>query len=117
MVGDVQPLCGPSMTADVKDARLINTSSCPTGSKARARGAFDSGTNRAARATAVRPMGRLIQKMDLQPTDWVNAPPIKGPMASDTPATAPQTPTACALALGSRKAFAMMDRATGLSME
>src|ERR1700733_8127889 len=114
---DVQPVCGPSITAEVRDARLTNTRTCPTGSNARARGAFDSGTNRAANTTAASPIGRLIQKMERQPTACVKAPPISGPIAKDTPATAPQTPTACARAFRSGNAFAMIDRATGLSMD
>src|SRR5580704_2465009 len=117
MVQDVHPVCGPSMTAVVNEARLTNTSSCPTGSNARARGAFDSGTNRAANATALRQIGKLTQKIERQPADCVNAPPMSGPSASDAPATAPHTPTACALALGSGNALAMMERATGLSMD
>ncbi len=71
---------------------------CPTGSKARACGDFDSGINRAARATAARPIGKLIQKIELQPIVCVKAPPMSGPNANESPAIAPQTPIAFALA-------------------
>ncbi len=63
------------------------------------------------------PIGKLIQKMDRQPMVCVNAPPIKGPSASEMPPTAPQSPTARARPFGSVNTFAMIDSATGFSMD
>ena len=105
------------MTAYVRVANPVRISACPTGSKARARNAFDSGTKRAVKSAAAIPIGTLIQKIDRHPIVSVSAPPISGPTPSDTPATAPQMPTARARAFASGNAFAMSDSATGLSID
>ena len=68
---------------------------------------------RSVSAIAAMPIGRLIQKIDRQPTEETTAPPMIGPSAIETPKTAPQTPTACARSRGSVNVFVMIDIATG----
>ena len=43
---------------------------------------------------AASPTGRLIRKIDRQPTEETSVPPTIGPSAIEMPNTAPQTPTA-----------------------
>ncbi len=105
------------MTPHVSVVSPVSTSVCPTGSNLRARSAFDSGTNNAANRAAVIPIGTLIQKIDRHPIVSVSAPPIRGPIPSETPITAPQMPTARPRAFGSGKAFAIIDSATGFSID
>ena len=61
-------------------------------------------------------MGTLIQKIDRHPTCSVRSPPTTGPIAIETPKTAPQTPIARARSRGSVNVFTMIDIATGLSI-
>lgn len=93
------------------------TRSWPTGSGRRALGARDSGTKRRVSSRAARPTGRLIQKMERQPTVSTSSPPTRGPAAIEMPTTAPHTPIARARSRGSVKVFVMIDIATGLSIE
>jgi hypothetical protein len=58
----------------------------------------------------------LIKKIGRHPIAETTVPPTIGPRASDTPNTAPHTPTACARSRGSLKVFVMIDIATGLSI-
>ena len=105
------------MIAYVSDASITITSTCPTGSRRRGRGARDSGTKRIVSASASRPTGMLIQKIDRQPTDCTSAPPTTGPSARLTPTVAPHMPIACARSRGSVKTLRMIDIATGLSID
>ena len=66
---------------------------------------------------AASPTGRLIQKMERQPTEVTSTPPITGPSAMLTPTTAAHTPTACARSRGFVKVLVMIDIATGLSID
>src|SRR5262249_17745149 len=59
----------------------------------------------------------LIQKIERQPTEDTRAPPTTGPSAIEIPNTDPHTPTACARSRGSVNVLAMIDIATGLSIE
>ncbi|GAA3155613.1 hypothetical protein GCM10020001_094410 [Nonomuraea salmonea] len=93
------------------------TSTWPTGSTRRGRGARDSGTNSAHSTNAATPTGMLIQKIDCQPTAPTSAPPTSGPSAMLTPLTPPHTPIALARSRGSVKVFVMIDMATGLSID
>ncbi len=93
------------------------TRTCPTGSGRRAFGARDSGTKRQVRSSAAKPTGRLIQKMERQPTDSTSTPPTSGPAAIDMPTTAPHRPIARARSRGSVKVLVMIDMATGFSIE
>ena len=43
---------------------------------------------------AASPTGRLIRKIERQPTEETSVPPTIGPRAIEMPNTAPQTPTA-----------------------
>jgi len=74
VVGDVQPACGASMIASVRLASATITSSWPTASTGRGQGALDSGTKRAVRPIAARPIWMLIQKMERQPTVSMSTP-------------------------------------------
>ena len=93
------------------------TSSWPTGSGRRPRGARDSGTYRAVSTIAARPTGMFTQKMPRQPTEPTSTPPISGPAAMLMPTTPPHTPMARARSAGSVNVLVMMDIATGLSIE
>ena len=93
------------------------TSACPTGSILRARGARDSGTNRAVSTMAAMPTGRFTQKMPRQPTVSTSSPPTTGPRPMLMPTTADHTPIALARSPGSMKVFVMIDMATGLSID
>ena len=92
------------------------TSTWPTGSGRRGRAARDSGMWRRVRTSAARPIGRLIRKIERQPTVSTSTPPIRGPAAMETPPTAPHTPMARARSAGSVKVLVMIDIATGLSI-
>jgi hypothetical protein len=67
--------------------------------------------------SAARPTGKLIQKIVRQLPESTSAPPITGPSAMLMPMTPPQMPMARARSRGSGKVFAMIDIATGLSMD
>jgi hypothetical protein len=101
----------------VSDASSTITSSCPTGSRRRGRGARDSGTNSAVSAIAATPTGTLIQKIERQPAQATSTPPSTGPTARLSPFTPAHTPIARARSRGSVKTFATMDSATGLSID
>ena len=117
MAGEVHPRLGASMMPYVSVASSTITSTWPTGSNRRALGARDSGTKRSVRTIAASPTGRLIQKIDRQPTEETSVPPTIGPSAIEMPNTAPQTPTACARSRGSVKVLVMIDMATGFIIE
>ena len=93
------------------------TSNWPPTSTRRAFGARDSGMNRRVSTMAASPTGRLIQKIERQPTEPTSSPPISGPSAMLTPTTAAHTPTAWARSFGLVKVLVMMDMATGLSID
>ena len=78
--GEPQPRLGPSMIAEVRLASMTMTSTWPTGSRRRGRGARDSGTKRAVSAIAARPMGMFTRNTarQLSPT---STPPRTGPSA------------------------------------
>ena len=59
----------------------------------------------------------MIQKIGRQPNASTIVPPTIGPSAIEMPNTAPQMPTACARSRGSVNVLAMIDIATGLSIE
>ena len=61
--------------------------------------------------------GMLTQKMDRQPTVSTSTPPTIGPNPRLIPTTPPHTPMARARSQGSVKSLAMIDIATGLSIE
>ena len=105
------------MIAYVNDASSTITSTWPTGSRRRGRGARDSGTKRIVSASATRPTGMLIQKIERHPSDCTNAPPTTGPSARLTPTVAPHMPIACARSRASVKTLRMIDIATGFSIE
>ena len=105
------------MIPKVSEASSTITSTWPSGSNRRARAARDSGMKRSASAIAASPTGRLIQKIDRQPTTATAAPPRTGPSAIDRPNTAPHTPTACARSRESVNVFVTIAIATGLSIE
>ena len=96
---------------------MTATSSCPSGSKRRARGAFDSGIHRQVSAAATVPTGTFTQKIQRQPGPSTSAPPTSGPSAMLRPTTAAQTPIARARSAGFGKTLTMMDIATGLSID
>ena len=93
------------------------TSTWPTGSTRRARGARDSGTNSAVRTIAAIPMGTLTMNTDRQPTESTSTPPTTGPSAMLMPNRAPHTPIAWARSRGSSNTLRMIDIATGLSID
>ena len=105
------------MIAYVSEARKTITSTWPTGSGRRYRLARDSGTKSAVRMIAAIPTGMLTQKMPRQPTESTSAPPATGPSATLRPNTPPQTPIARARSAGSVNVLAIMDIATGLSID
>ena len=105
------------MIPKVTPASSTIISPWPAGSNRRARGARDSGTNRAASTTTATATGTLSQKIDRQPTVSTRRPPSSGPSAIDRPITLPQTPIALARSARSVKTFVMIDMATGLSIE
>ena len=117
MPGEDQPRLGASMIPYVTVARSAITRTWPTGSKRRGRGAFDSGMKRSVRRIAASPIGRLIRKIERQPTEETSAPPTIGPSAIEMPNTAPQTPTAWARSRGSVNVLVMIDIATGFIIE
>ncbi len=59
----------------------------------------------------------FTQKTPRQPTDETRAPPAIGPSAMLMPNTLPHTPIARARCEGSVKVFAMIDMATGFSID
>ncbi len=83
----------------------------------RARGARDSGTNRAASTKASSPIGTLIQKIARHPIESTRDPPTTGPSAMLMPTTAPQTPIARARSRASVKVLVMIDMATGFNID
>ncbi len=89
----------------------------PTGSTRRGCAARDSGTTSAVRTMAAIPTGMLTQKMLRHPTLATSTPPITGPSAMLSPNTAPQVPIALARSRASVNVLAMMDMATGLSID
>ena len=89
----------------------------PTGSTRRACAARDSGTASAVATMAAIPIGMLTQKMPRHPTVATSTPPSTGPSAMLRPNTAPQTPSARARSRSSVNVLAMMDSATGLSID
>ena len=93
------------------------TSSCPAGSKRRARGARDSGTKRAVSTRTASTTGTFSQNTDRQPTTSTRRPPTNGPNAIDRPITPPHTPIALARSARSVKTLVMIDMATGFSIE
>jgi hypothetical protein len=101
----------------VSDASIAITSICPTGSSRRARGARDSGTNRALSTIAISPTGRLTRKIARHPTESTSAPPTTGPKAKLIPTTPPHIPIARARSRGSSNTLRMIDIATGLSID
>ncbi len=115
--GEPQPAPGASMIAYVTAPSTPMTSSWPTGSGRRGSGARDSGTYRMVSSSAASPTGRLIQKIERQPTVCTSSPPTTGPAAMLMPTTPPQTPMARARSFGSVKVLVMIDIATGLSIE
>ena len=117
ITGEVQPRPGPSMIPYTSVASVTMTSSWPTGSNRRARGAFDSGTKSAVRTIAAMPTGMLTQKMLRQPTVLTSTPPTTGPSAMLRPTTPPQIPIALARSRRSVNVFVMIDIATGLSID
>ena len=90
---------------------------CATGSSRRGRGARDSGTNRWVSQMAASPTGTLTQKIARQPTVPTSTPPSTGPTAKLIPTTLAHTPIARARRAGSVNVLAMMDSATGLSID
>ena len=116
IAGEPQPRPGASMNAEVRLVSKMMTSTWPTGSTRRARGARDSGTNRAVSAIAARPIGMLMRNTARQ-LNGTSTPPSTGPRARLTPNTAPQIPIALARSTGSSKVLRMIDMATGLSIE
>ena len=91
------------------------TSTCPTGSRRRGRGARDSGTNTAVSTMAASTTGRLTRKIARQEMAETRKPPSTGPSAIEIPNIAPHTPMACARSRGSSKTLRMIDIATGVS--
>src|SRR5689334_19545690 len=89
----------------------------PTGSTRRGRAARDSGTTSAVSTTAAIPTGMFTQKMPRHPTVATSTPPSTGPSAMLRPNTAPQTPSALARSRSSVNVFAMIDKATGFSID
>src|ERR1700761_3825557 len=96
---------------------MTMTRTWPYGSKRRAWGALDSGTNSWVKMMAAIPIGMLIQKIARQLSEVTSTPPSTGPSARLTPKTAPQMPRARARSRRSVKTLVMIDRATGLSIE
>ena len=113
--GEPHPRLGPSMIAEVRLASMTMTSTWPTGSDARGRGARDSGTKRAVSAIAARPIGMFTRNTARQLSS-TSTPPRTGPSAMLMPTTAPQIPIACARSRGSSNVLRMIDIATGLSI-
>ncbi len=93
------------------------TSTCPTGSIRRGRGARDSGTYRAVSADAISATGTLTRNTQRQLAAAISAPPTIGPSAKLSPATPPHTPIAWARSRGSSNVLRMIDIATGLSID
>src|SRR5215813_4692208 len=89
----------------------------PTGSTRRGRAARDSGTTSAVSTMAAIPTGMFTQKMPRHPVVATSTPPSTGPSAMLRPNTAPHTPSALARSRSSVNVFAMMDKATGLSID
>lgn len=92
------------------------TSGWPTGSSRRGRGARDSGTNRAASASATSATGRLTRKIARQEMAETSVPPSTGPRAIEMPNMAAKTPIACARSRGSSNTLRTIDMATGVSI-
>ena len=93
------------------------TSTCPTGSTRRGRGALDSGTKRHVSAAASSPIGTFTQKTERQLPASTSAPPSTGPIAMLRPITPAHRPIACARSRASVNVLRMIDIATGLSIE
>ncbi len=91
--------------------------SCPGESSRRGCSARDSGTNRCVSAIAIRPTGTLIQKIERHPIPLTSRPPSTGPLARLSPATDPHRPIAFARPARSVNVLAMIDIATGLSID
>ncbi|CAM5677352.1 hypothetical protein SFUMM280S_07552 [Streptomyces fumanus] len=106
------------MIAYVRLPNRAITSTCPSGSGRRARGARDSGTYRRVSSSAASPTGRLTQKIERQPTDSTSRPAAgqRPGGHGDADHRAPH-PIARARSRGSVKVLVMIDMATGLSIE
>ena len=68
-------------------------------------------------AIAARPTGTLIQKIERHPIPLTSRPPSTGPLARLSPATDPHRPIAFARPARSVNVPAMIDIATGLSID
>ena len=89
------PPAGPSMAAKASAASPAETVTAPAMSiEPCSRRSLDSGTWRSVMATATAAMGTLMRKISRHDHAWTSQPPMKGPTALATPASADQAPTA-----------------------
>ena len=84
-----QPRSLPRTSAKTRQKRLTEKVMKPTQSIRRTRWSFDSAICVKVMTTATTPMGTLTKKIQRQPMPLVMAPPIRGPIATAPPMTAP----------------------------
>ena len=93
-----QPSAWPRISAKISAVSAAVTSAVPTQSARPPAGSRDSRSRATPPANAAAPMGRLMKKMDRQPSASVSAPPASGPIAVAPPIVAPNAPSARARA-------------------
>ena len=110
---DPQPRVGASMIVHTSRPSIALESTRPRRSSGGAAGSRDSGTKNAARAAATRARGASARNT-LPHEKWVSSrPPTTGPVATPTPTTAPQPPSAAARCRRSGKALEITDSVAG----
>ena len=93
-----QPSALPRISANINAVSATVIRAVPTQSARPPAGSRDSRSRATPPANAATPMGRLMKKMDRQPSVSVSTPPASGPMAVAPPIVAPKTPSARARA-------------------
>ena len=89
MVALPQPRSLPRTSANTRTNRLEENVTKPTQSMRRSLGSLDSAIFVIVMMTATTPMGTFTKKIQRQPMPLVMAPPMRGPIATAPPMTAP----------------------------
>ena len=89
MVALPQPRSLPRTSANTRTNRLAENVTNPTQSMRRSLVSLDSAILAIVMTTATTPMGTLTKKIQRHPMPLVMAPPMRGPIATAPPITAP----------------------------
>ncbi len=94
IAGLAQPSALPRISANISAVSAPVIRAVPTQSARPPARSRDSRSRATPPANAATPMGRLMKKMDRQPSVSVSTPPASGPMAVAPPSVAPKAPSA-----------------------